>query len=32
MKNTEILKKNYEFKKVLNKGKFYSGKYKSFYL
>ena len=27
MKNTETLKKNYEFKNVLNKGSFYSGKY-----
>ncbi len=26
MKNTKILKKNYEFKKVLNCGKCYSGK------
>ena len=26
MKNTEMLKKNYEFKKVLNKGKYYKGK------
>lgn len=27
MKNTEILKKNYEFKNILKKGSFYSGKY-----
>ena len=27
MKNTKMLKKNYEFKNVLNKGSFYSGKY-----
>lgn len=27
MKNTDILKKNYEFKVVLSKGKYYSGKY-----
>ena len=27
MKYTIILKKNYEFKRVLNKGKYYSGKY-----
>ena len=27
MKKTEILKKNYEFRTVLNKGKFYGGKY-----
>lgn len=27
MKNTEILKKSYEFRFVLNKGKYYSGKY-----
>ena len=26
MKNTEMLKKNYEFRKVLVKGKFYCGK------
>ena len=26
MKKTEMLKKNYEFKKVLNKGKYYKGK------
>ncbi len=26
MKNTEMLKKNYEFKNVLTKGKYYSGK------
>lgn len=26
MKKTEMLKKNYEFKKVLNKGKIYKGK------
>ena len=25
MKKTKMLKKNYEFKKVLNKGKFYKG-------
>lgn len=27
MKNTEKLKKNYEFRFVLRKGKYYSGKY-----
>lgn len=27
MKNTETLKKNYEFKNVFTKGKYYSGKY-----
>lgn len=27
MKKTIMLKKNYEFKKVLSKGKYYSGKY-----
>ena len=27
MKKTEMLKKNYEFKQVLSKGKYYSGKY-----
>lgn len=27
MKKTEILKKNYEFRLVLKKGKYYSGKY-----
>ena len=27
MKNTEMLKKNYEFKFVLTRGKYYSGKY-----
>lgn len=27
MKNTETLKKNYEFRFVLTKGKYYSGKY-----
>lgn len=27
MKTTEMLKKNYEFKQVLTKGKYYSGKY-----
>ena len=27
MKNTETLKKNYEFRNILNKGSFYSGKY-----
>ena len=27
MKKTKIIKKNYEFKKVLTKGKYYSGKY-----
>ena len=26
LKNTKILKKNYEFKYVLNKGKFFKGK------
>ncbi len=32
MKKTEILKKNYEFRKVLNKGKFYGGKYIDIFL
>ena len=27
MKKTEMLKKNYEFKNVLNRGKYYSGNY-----
>ena len=27
MKKTEMLKKNYEYKRVLTKGKYYSGKY-----
>ena len=27
MKKTKMLKKNYEFKKVLSKGKYFSGKY-----
>ena len=27
MKKTEMLKKNYEFRKVLSRGKYYSGKY-----
>ena len=27
MKNTKMLKKNYEFRNVLSKGKYYSGKY-----
>lgn len=27
MKKTKMLKKNYEFKRVLTKGKYYSGKY-----
>ena len=27
MKKTEMLKKNYEFRRVLSKGKYYSGKY-----
>ena len=27
MKKTRIIKKNYEFKNILDKGKFYSGKY-----
>ena len=27
MQNTEMLKKNYEFRKVLTKGKYYSGDY-----
>ncbi len=27
MKNTEMLKKNYEFRFVLTKGKYYSGRY-----
>ena len=26
MKNTKIIKKNYEFKRILNKGKYYKGK------
>lgn len=32
MNNTDTLKKNYEFKNVLNKGKYYSGKYIDIYL
>lgn len=27
MKNTKMLKKNYEFKEVLSRGKYYSGEY-----
>ena len=27
MKKTEMLKKNYEFRRILNKGKFYGGQY-----
>ena len=27
MKNTKMLKKNYEFKNILTKGKYYSGQY-----
>jgi ribonuclease P protein component len=32
MKRIETLKKNYEFKNVLNKGKFYKGKYVTIYI
>ena len=32
MKNTITLKKNYEFKRILQKGKWYSGKYIRVYL
>ena len=32
MKKIDTLKKNYEFKNVLNKGKFYKGKYLIVYL
>lgn len=32
MNNTDTLKKNYEFKNVLKKGKYYSGKYVDIYL
>jgi len=32
MKKTEIIKKNYEFKKILNKGSFYRGKYIEIFL
>ena len=32
MKKIETLKKNYEFKNVLNKGKFYRGKYVTIYI
>ena len=32
MKYTEMLKKNYEFKKVLSKGKYYSGKQIEIYM
>lgn len=32
MKRTITLKKNYEFKKILNKGKFYSGKFVDAYI
>ena len=32
MKNTEILKKNYEIKKVIKYGEFYGGHYLSFFI
>ena len=32
MKKIDTLKKNYEFKNVLNKGKFYRGKYVTIYI
>lgn len=32
MKRISTLKKNYEFKNVLNKGKFYKGKYVTIYI
>ncbi len=32
MKKTKMLKKNYEFKDVLNRGKYYSGKYIIIYI
>ena len=32
MKKTKMLKKNYEFKNVLTKGKYYSGKYIDAYI
>lgn len=32
MKNTEILKKNYEIKRVMKYGKFYGGHYLDFFL
>lgn len=32
MNNTDTLKKNYEFKNVLTKGKYYSGKYVDIYI
>ena len=32
MKKIDTLKKNYEFKNVLNKGKFYKGKYVTIYI
>ena len=32
MKNTEILKKNYEINKVIKQGKFYGGHYLSFFI
>lgn len=32
MKNTKMLKKNYEFRNVLNRGKYYSGKYISIFI
>ena len=32
MKKLDTLKKNYEFKNVLNKGKFYRGKYVTVYI
>lgn len=32
MKKTETLKKNYEFKRILTKGKYYSGKYLDIYI
>ena len=32
MRKIDTLKKNYEFKNVLDKGKFYRGKYITFYI
>ena len=32
LKNTEILKKNYEINKVIKQGKFYGGHYLSFFI
>ena len=32
MKKTKMLKKNYEFRDVLNRGKYYSGKYVVIYI